>query len=591
MTKFKTGDKVKIIQRKPDNTSGAEPGWNIPNGNVGDIAYVDRIKKEGERRYNVVDRTGGSYKYYGWFDEDDLELVADEISTTPYVKGKWYSCKKWTDEHNFVKLDYVNNDQAYFTECIFYKEHKIGKNWWSIVNSKLIEADMSIVSQFLPDGHPDKIDSKEFVLPDKWCIKITEENIDVLGKWRTDGPLKDNRYVKEDCYLHTPMHNKRGYNEPSKHPDYKEITFEQFKQYVLKESLVVETPKEIDMQAIQEEAKKRFPIGCMFFNTEGQGPFTLQENNCTYYIENMNIWAQSAVDCLYKNGKWATLISFPKTRKEMFYKGDYIVTLINDGDCGKVNYCSKQRQDSHYLKPDIDTKFNRGNGNSVFQITDTSNIKWRYATPEEAAEYERIGKPYDVTTLQKNKKESIPEYVECVKSLMHAKVGKIYKVIDSSKCESDLPNYTYSWRESQFNPSTKEAYEAQFKEKELTKEDLVKGEIYIYNDTQISIYPEGPSLSIKEKIYVSNPNWLWALPIKHATEEQKALLRSYIKKHEKINSSEAVQFLKEETLPIFENVKCKEGDVIYSIIKKETFIENVQSVNVMLCTKKKSIKF
>lgn len=101
-----------------------------------------------------------------------------------------------------------------------------------------------------------------------------------------------------------------------------------------------------------------------------------------------------------------------KTKKEMFYEGDYIVTLINDGDCGKVNYCSKQRKDSSSLNPVIDTKGYHHNSNWEFLASDTSNTKWRYATPEEIAEYERIGKPYDVTTLHKQ-----PNFV----------VGKWYK--------------------------------------------------------------------------------------------------------------------------------------------------------------------
>lgn len=63
--------------------------------------------------------------------------------------------------------------------------------------------------------------------------------------------------------------------------------------------------------------------------------------------------------------------------------------------------------------------------------------------------------------VMKNQEEKIPEYVECIKPLLHSTVGKIYKVIDSKNCESDLLEYNYSWKEDQFKPSTKEAYNAQ----------------------------------------------------------------------------------------------------------------------------------
>lgn len=83
----------------------------------------------------------------------------------------------------------------------------------------------------------------------------------------------------------------------------------------------------------------------------------------------------------------------------MFRKGDYIVTLVDDGSCGKKNYCSKQRQDHDSLAPEIDTQGLKANSNHTFNYKDQTGTEWRYATKEEAVQYEVIGKPYDVTTL------------------------------------------------------------------------------------------------------------------------------------------------------------------------------------------------
>ena len=75
-------------------------------------------------------------------------------------------------------------------------------------------------------------------LPEKWCIKVTNENKDVLGDWRTDGYLSN---YAINCYLHTPMNGKNGWNQKTKETDYTEITFDQFKKYVLKQDTMKTT--------------------------------------------------------------------------------------------------------------------------------------------------------------------------------------------------------------------------------------------------------------------------------------------------------------------------------------------------------------
>lgn len=425
MKKFKVGDKVKIIQRKKNNTSGTEPGFSKPNGNVGEIGYVRKISGN-----YCIYRTKDKEGYFGWFDDDDLELV-----------------------------------------------------------------------------------SEEFALPEKWCIKLTKENVDVLGKWRSAGPLKNKRYAKEGWYLHTPKHGANGYNESSKDPDYTEITFEQFKQHVLKESPVVEIPKEIDMKAIQEEAKKRFPIGCEFIPVDSDKTHTLIKDEYTYYIYGMNIWAHYGVGCLYENGEWAILVSLPETKEE----------------------------------------------------------------------------------------ESIPEYVVCVSPLLHATVGKIYKVIDHNVCESDLKEDYYHWKTSQFKPSTKEAYEAQFKEKKLIKEEWspgtyavgVKGNFGVYKGSKNPI-TVGHIYTIKENrtdelVVEGKEFWVYKENLKwFATrEEAETFSKGLITGHITIDSSEKVKPISQ----LWMGDPIVEERINTSNIKKESFIENVQSVNVMLRTKKKSIKF
>jgi hypothetical protein len=268
--------------------------------------------------------------------------------------------------------------------------------------------------------------------------------------------------------------------------------------------------------------------------------------------------------------------------------------LINDANCGKVNYCSKQSKDSDYLQPVIDTKGHTCNGNSKFLSTDTSNTKWRYATKEEADEYERIGKPYDVTTL-KSKEKSIPEYVECIKPKVGFTVGKIYNwpyPLDDDKDTRCLIQFNEC-----FKPSTKEAYEAQFaaKEKEFKEEQFKVGDYcargnFIFIKVEKNPYKcNNYALNRRDKEYYAGNAHMQVYnssPTRHATQGEKDWLDAWIKARKFVTNA-----------PIIEE-RLYGGPLTFGIdrfqmtdIKKETFIDDVQSVNVTLRTKKKTIKF
>lgn len=145
--KFKVGDKVKIIQRKPGNTTGSVY-CNQPNGDVGTICYICEYSPEKLILMENKNNTGKYYGMYcmtedGYFQDDDLELIEDE-----------------------------------------------------------------------------------FVLPERWCIKVTRDNVDVLEEWRN---WKGKSLSQEPIHGYL-TNNKIWY---SSIPDAcEEITFEQFKKYV-----------------------------------------------------------------------------------------------------------------------------------------------------------------------------------------------------------------------------------------------------------------------------------------------------------------------------------------------------------------------
>lgn len=81
----------------------------------------------------------------------------------------------------------------------------------------------------------------------------------------------------------------------------------------------------------------------------------------------------------------------------MFKKDDYIVILDGNNYGFKTNYIIKQRENIEYVRPYLDCKHSKTNG--LPSLVYNSSV-WRYATQEEIDEYDRLGKPYDVTTLK-----------------------------------------------------------------------------------------------------------------------------------------------------------------------------------------------
>lgn len=130
------------------------------------------------------------------------------------------------------------------------------------------ELSVEDIQQYLPENHPDKITTpkfekrkqkSEFVLPEKWYTKPkTNEEKDVLNKFVVD--LKDNHWKIEDkhSYKHTPHFKNGNYQRSTwigcEDNDYTEITFEQFKKYVLKDKSVASTDKVKYVIATSEEA-------------------------------------------------------------------------------------------------------------------------------------------------------------------------------------------------------------------------------------------------------------------------------------------------------------------------------------------------
>ena len=102
-----------------------------------------------------------------------------------------------------------------------------------------------------------------------------------------------------------------------------------------------------------------------------------------------------------------------------FKKGDYIVVLKLGSvttACAKENYCFKQREDDECLSPVCDLDGDKSNANQTLTFDKSDRLlDWRYATKEEIAKYNKIGKPYDVTILNKSTMTTPEELLEKAK--------------------------------------------------------------------------------------------------------------------------------------------------------------------------------
>lgn len=186
-----------------------------------------------------------------------------------------------------------------------------------------------------------------------------------------------------------------------------------------------------------------------------------------------------------------------------FKKGDYIVTLKGEfkrTSCGKENYCFKARETLYYLKPVVDLAGNNSNGNNTikFDKSDKGCTDWRYATPEEIAEYDRLGKPFDVTTLSKKEENLAGRYIKILKDRLSnscTEAGQYYLISRSDKVEIvlDIPvspfiskhdNKYYELMPEGWTPKTKETIVPEVPEyveciKSYNK-DFTVGEIYTW---------------------------------------------------------------------------------------------------------------
>jgi hypothetical protein len=159
-----------------------------------------------------------------------------------FLKDEYIVCLNTPEDDKDFPPNFVFKQRDNETYLSVEKDAKGDKNSWanilfdkSRIYSEWRYSTEEEANEYERLGKPYDITTlNKFVLPSKWCIKLTDKNKKVLGKWRTAG-----LETTEPGYLtYDPDSTHIGIWEPTKPKDLPEITYSQFLKYVLGEEVI-----------------------------------------------------------------------------------------------------------------------------------------------------------------------------------------------------------------------------------------------------------------------------------------------------------------------------------------------------------------
>ena len=183
--------------------------------------------------------------------------------------------------------------------------------------------------------------------------------------------------VSEYIYKKRYFNSNSNWGSKGKDTERSLATIEEFQEF-----LPLDHPdKQLDIKQIQEECKRRFPIGCKFKCANTKNESILRQDEIVYEINDSYIYASGGQGCLYYKGKYAELIEtlemiIPEYVEYVntLYKGT--IVKVEDWCCG--SYCkvifyngNKEQPFKHLVK--TSTK-------SAYEL---QNLKQQPLTPEQ----------------------------------------------------------------------------------------------------------------------------------------------------------------------------------------------------------------
>ena len=209
----------------------------------------------------------------------------------------------------------------------------------------------------------------------------------------------------------------------------------------------------MSMQEIQQICKEKYPIGCKYKCVNFNYEYILLQDDFTYTIVNNEIWASCGKGCLYSNGKYAELISLPKSDWNPQI-GDHVIIISPkeknnwvsgmDKYVGKLAKITKKREDT-FFEIDLDNAY----------------YVWDYKPHRK---FFRKAEPHEISTISKSFeffkegdkvliKDGCEYYRQGIDSIGEKMIGIISNVNSTS-----LP-FTVKWSNENQNSYNKEHLE------------------------------------------------------------------------------------------------------------------------------------
>lgn len=209
-----------------------------------------------------------------------------------------------------------------------------------------------------------KLVEDEFVLPEKWCVcPVTEENLILIKKWI--GKYNDYR-ITNTTNTYTSDKTYFTYLEIALNRGYTEITFEQFKEHVLKQPM--EEKKIIGYKLIRPEYKDLVVKALQLSSVHE--PNIIMAGMIAYYIPKIK--------------ELGVMDWFTPVYEEEFKVGDWVLLSNNAGGWGTA---SSKINNKILQITEIDHAYRSDKG-GVFYFNDMLTVGKeivRKATPEEIA--------------------------------------------------------------------------------------------------------------------------------------------------------------------------------------------------------------
>ena len=232
-----------------------------------------------------------------------------DVTTIPqeFILPEKWCVKASTQEEDNILINWRGGRHA----DALGSSYMLSDKMWSPNNDGFKEITFEQFKKYvLKENTP--VQLTENSLPEKWQIKVTPENRDMVAGWRTSEWLSAKGY----CVNKVETCDHVGFWFPEKQENYTEITSEQFKKYVLKQENGEKDWTKATVEERLAEAKRRYPEGTKFKTAGGNREIIYtSDGNAISWTSDIYpdaIGNKPGQGLFYANGRWAEIVPEPE---------------------------------------------------------------------------------------------------------------------------------------------------------------------------------------------------------------------------------------------------------------------------------------